>query len=678
VSDANPDLWRRAIRARLLVVAVIFFAWVAIIEARLAYLQVYRHEYYVAKAEQQQSDTFPVPAPRGDVLDRQGRVLAYSVPADSLFIVPREVPEAERPRVIDAICGALGSCDREFKRTLLQRMRNPKSQGFVWVRRRLTLEEKQRVVALKLRGINFQKESRRLYPNMGVAAHLLGYVGLDNVGLGGIERSYDRVISGTPGKSIVQTDARHNVFSRSEQPPQAGASVELTVDRNIQYIVENALAEGVREHRAEGGTAIVMDPWTGEILAMASLPTFNPNAVREVHPSALRNRAIEDVYEPGSTFKTVTASAALEEGVCRPGDMFDTSPGHIRIGNWRIVRDTHHNGVVSFTEGIVKSSNVLAIKVGQKVGAEAMLRYVRRFGFGQKLLPDLPVGQSPGIVWSKLNDSALASVSMGYQVGVTPLQMVTAVSSVANGGRLMEPHLVRAVIRGGQRTAVPPRELRRTISEATALTMTAIMEGVVAEGTGKTARVEGYTIAGKTGTAAKLVDGVYSKQKYNASFVGFFPSRKPRYTILVVIDSPSTGPYYGGLVAAPVFKHIVESLVALDGVPRSIDAPETVLVRNRVESPARPASRTSRDILPVVAAQSADTLPDLRGLSMREAVRTLVSLGVKSSIAGSGVVVSQSPEAGTPLSETRRCELTLARVAPDPSPAPVEETEERP
>jgi cell division protein FtsI/penicillin-binding protein 2 len=677
VSDANPDLWRRSVRGRLLVVAAVFVAWVAVIEARLAYLQVYRHDYYVARAEQQQSDTIRVPAPRGDVLDRNGRVLAISVPADSLFVVPREVPEASRPRVVAAICEALDSCDREFREALLQRMRNPKTQGFVWARRRLTPEEKQRVLALKLRGINFEKESRRLYPNVGVASHLLGYVGLDNVGLGGIERSFDREISGTPGKSIVQTDARHDVFSRSEQPPQPGASVELTIDRNIQFLVEAALAAGVREHRAAGGTAIVMDPWTAEVLAMASLPTFNPNMVSEAEPAALRNRAIEDVYEPGSTFKTVTASAALEEGVCHPGDLFNTDPGYIRIGNWRVVRDTHRNGVVSFTEGIVKSSNVLAIKVGQKVGAERMSRYVLRFGFGQKLLPDLK-GESPGIVWSKYNESALASVSMGYQIGVTPLQMVTAVSSVANGGHLMQPRLVRAIIRNGQRTVIAPRELRRTISEATALTLTGIMEGVVAEGTGRTARIEGYTIAGKTGTAAKLVDGAYSKQKYNASFVGFFPSRKPKYAILVVIDSPSTGPYYGGVVAAPVFKKIGEGLIALEGVPRSVDPPDTLLVKNRVESPARPASQTSRDILRAVASQAPDTLPDLRGLSMREAVRVLVSLGVETRLSGSGVVVGQSPDAGTPLADTRRCELTLARVPPDPAPAPVEETEERP
>jgi cell division protein FtsI (penicillin-binding protein 3) len=656
------------------VVATLFLAWGVVIEARLLYLQVYRHEFYKARAERQQSQTITIPAPRGDLLDRNGRVLAYSVPADSAYVVPSEVAPEDRPRVVAALCSAIESCDDSFRASLAEKLR--KKKAFAWVRRQITPEEKRRIVALGLDAVDFIRESRRFYPNASVAAHALGYVSLDHAGLGGIELSYDRFISGTPGTSLVQEDARHKVFSSTERPPQAGASVELTIDRNLQFIVERELKAGIVEHRAQGGSAIVMDPWTGEILAMANEPTFNPNAVGLSDAAALRNRAIEDTYEPGSTFKTVTASAALEEGVVHPDDMFDTSPGYIRIGNWRVVRDTHPHGVLSFTQGIVKSSNVLAIKVGFRLGGERLSRYVRRFGFGQRLMPDLR-GESPGIVWSKYNDSALASVSMGYQVGVTPLQMVTAVSSVANGGRLMEPHLVRAVIRNGQRTAVKPKELRRTITADTAATLTGIMEGVVEEGTGKTARIEGYTIAGKTGTAAKLVDGAYSKQKYNASFIGFFPSRKPRYAIIVVIDSPSTGPYYGGLVAAPVFKKIGEAVAALDGVPRSIGAPETVLVARKADGPARTASQSLLDILPAPPAASPDTLPDVRGLSMREALRTLVALGIRPRISGNGMVVEQTPAAGTPLADMRDCALRLARVPPDPAPLP-EETEDRP
>jgi cell division protein FtsI (penicillin-binding protein 3) len=674
VSDATPDLWRQALRRRLLAVTALFFVWGVIIEARLVYLQVYRHDDYMARAESQQSRTIEIPAPRGDLLDRSGRVLAYSVPADSVYVVPSEIPEADRARVVAALCGALDSCDDAFRGSLAEKLR--KKRAFAWVRRQVTPEEKRRVEALGIDAVDFIKESRRFYPNATVAAHALGYVSLDHAGLGGVELSYDKVIRGTPGKSLVQADARHKVFSSTERPPQAGASVELTIDRNLQFVVERELKAAIATHRAQGGAVVMMDPWTGEILAMANEPTFNPNAVSLSEPIALRNRAIEDTYEPGSTFKTVTASAALEEGVARPGDMFDTSPGFIRIGNWRVVRDTHPNGLLSFSDVIVKSSNVGAIKVGFKLGGERLGRYVRRFGFGQRLLPDLR-GESPGIVWPKFNESALASVSMGYQVGVTPLQMAAAVSSVANGGQLMEPHLVRAVIRNGQRTSVPPKVLRRTIAPDTAATLTTIMEGVVERGTGRTAQIEGYTIAGKTGTAAKLVDGVYSKQKYNASFVGFFPSRKPRYTIIVVIDSPSTGPYYGGLVAAPVFKKIGEAVVALDGVPRSIGAPETVLVARQPEGPARHASQTIHDVRPDITNVPPGTLPDVRGLSMREALKLLVKVGVRARVSGDGFVVGQSPEAGTPLVATPECELLLARVPPDPTPV-LGEAEERP
>jgi len=669
VPDAIQDSWRQTLRQRLFAVAVLFFAWVAAIEGRLVYLQVMRHDDYIARAESQQNRTIEIPAPRGDLLDRNGHILAWSVAADSVYVVPSEIAEADRPKVVDALCRSLATCDAGLRANIAEKLR--KKKAFAWVRRQITPEEKRRIAALELDGVSFIKESRRFYPNGSVAAHALGWVNLDNAGLGGIELSYDKEISGTPGKALVQTDARHHVFSRTERPPQSGANVELTIERSMQYIVEQELKAGVAEHRAQGGTAMIMDPWTGEILALANEPTFNPNAASLTDPVAFRNRAVEDTYEPGSTFKTVTASAALDEHIVEPGDMFDVSQGFIMIGPSRKVRDTHPNGVLSFTDGIVKSSNVLAIKVGFKVGADRMARYVRRFGFGQRLLPDLK-GESPGIVWRNYTDSALASVSMGYQVGVTPLQMLSAVSSIANGGQLMQPHLVRAIQRGGIRTVVLPKVIRRTVSADTAARLTTIMEAVVERGTGKTAQVEGYTIAGKTGTAAKLIDGVYSKQKYNASFVGFFPSRKPRFAMIVVIDSPSTGPYYGGLVAAPVFKRIAQALVPLVGVPRTFGAPPTVLVTHRDESAAVPAKL---EILPAPPTGPADVVPDLRGLSGREALRRLVQLGVSPRLSGDGFVVEQRPEAGTPLGDAADYELHLARVLPEP---PAEQAEERP
>jgi len=532
------------------------------------------------------------------------------------------------------------------------------------VKRHVTPEEASAVRALKLDGIGFMPESHRFYPNRELLGPTLGYVGVDNVGLGGIERSYDTVIRGTDGKVVVVTDAKRHAFGRIERPPSAGASIELTIDSVLQHDVERELAVGIAENRADGGVVVVMDPWTGEILAMASEPDFNPNVYGKVNPDIRHNRAVEEIYEPGSTFKTVTASAALDEGVLTPETLIDCAPGYIDIGPRR-VHDVHPNGTLSFTDVIVKSSNVGAIRTGFKVGPERLERFVRRFGFGTRMLQELPA-ESAGKVWSKLSDTALASVSMGYQVGVTPLQMVTALSSIANGGMLMRPHLVRAVIRDGVRHPVAPEALRRTIKADTAAELTTIMEGVVERGTGKPARIDGYTIAGKTGTAAKLINGEYSKQKYFSSFIGFMPSRKPAIAVLVMVDAPSAGPYFGGLVAAPIFKRIGEIAVRHLGIPRSID-PETpvVMARNITPSPARPVTYVSPSS-PAADGGRDGVMPDLRGLSARAAVRTLARLGLVPRLKGSGFVVEQHPAAGAPIDTASPVALQLERQPPPP------------
>jgi cell division protein FtsI (penicillin-binding protein 3) len=660
----NPfEQWRPTVRRRLLVVVVIFGLWTTGIQARLVYLQVLRHDDYVARAQRQQLRTAEIAAKRGEILDRTGRVLAYSVDVDSIFAVPAEIRDPDR--TISALCGVLKHCTPEFRKGLMQRLRS--RRHFVWVRRQVSHEEGRRIAALDLEGIGFLDESKRFYPNGSLASHVLGYVGIDNVGLGGIERSYDSQIRGKAGTALVQTDARRRTFSRTERPPTSGDTVELTIDQVLQWYVERELKAGVAEHNATGGTIIVMDPATGEILAMANEPSFNPNAYARVAPDLRRNRAIQEIFEPGSTFKVVTASAALEENVMGLEAPIDVSPGYIRIGS-RQVNDVRRYGVLSFTDVMVKSSNVGAIKVGFKLGPERLGRYVRRFGFGRTLLPDLG-GESPGIVWSTLSDSALASVSMGYQIGVTPLQMAAAFSAVANGGELVQPRLVRAVRSEAGRQAIEPVVLRRTISAETAARLTGIMEEVVERGTAKAARIEGYTIAGKTGTAAKLVNGVYSKSQYNASFVGYAPSRSPVATILVVIDTPKKGKFYGGSVAAPVFKRVAEITLRHLGVPRTIDPEPPVLVLRagaaqavNTTATASPASVPMGGPSAAPAAVRVDGVPDVRGLGAREATRVLVRAGVVPRLRGDGIVVGQWPEPGTPLDEAVECELRLERV----------------
>jgi cell division protein FtsI (penicillin-binding protein 3) len=535
-------------------------------------------------------------------------------------------------------------------------------RAFVYVRRRATPMQAKRVLALDLDGIGFRKESKRFYPNRELAANLLGYVGVDNVGLAGIEATYDKTVRGREGKLLVQTDARRHVFSRLERSPTAGASIELTIDEQLQYIAEREVRAGVQAARADAGTAVVMDPHTGEILAMASFPTFNPNDYGAAPESARRNRAVQDLYEPGSTFKLVTASAAIEEGVIRPGDVIDVSAGLIRFGS-RVIDDMHRYGPLSFSDVIVKSSNVGAIKVGLKLGAERMGLYIRRFGFGRPSSPDFP-GESPGIVWepSKLNDSALASVSMGYQVGVTPLQMAAAASVIANGGTLYEPHVVRAVVKGNQRTIVRPKAVRRAILPETAATLTDIMEQVVTDGTAKAARLVSYNVAGKTGTADKLVNGRYSPSQQNVSFVGFVPSRNPVLTVIVMVDSPRVGGDTGGAIAAPIFKRIADASLRRIGVAPTIDpAPPVIVDRRGSESVSQAAAPMSAPAVVSLPSNTETGVPDLTGMSAREALRELARLGLTARMQGAGFVVDQHPPAGSPLEPGATCTIVLSR-----------------
>ena len=659
--DGASRAWRTTMRRRLLITTAIFGVWSAAIAARLAHLQVIRHDDLVVRAERQQLRTVTAPAKRGEILDRNGRVLAYSVDADTIYAVPSEIAEADG--VAAAICGALDECSGRERQAMADRMR--RRGAFAYVRRRVAPDEARRVAALNLEGIGFHKENRRFYPRKELAAHLLGYVGIDNQGLSGIELVYDRQIRGRAGTILVQTDARSRPFSRVERPPTSGASIELTIDEYLQHIVERELRASVFEHRASGGSAVVMDPQTGEILAMANEPTFNPNAYAKTPASSHRNRAVQDIYEPGSTFKIVTASAAIEEGVLGVDDPIDVSAGMIRFGARRI-DDVHRYGVLSFTDVIVKSSNVGAIKVGLKLGPDRLGRYVWRYGFGQVLSREFN-GATSGIVWDpqRLDDSALASVSMGYQVGVTPLQMAIATSAVANGGAVLEPRVVRAVVADGKRVETSRRVVRTAVTPDTAATLTAIMEAVVDRGTATTARIDGFTIAGKTGTAAKLVNGRYSHSDYNASFVGFVPSRDPAFAIVVVIDSPHGGRgYYGGQVAAPVFKRIAEAALRHAGIGPNLNPPPPVVVASGIQNPDTPiptAVGTPAVLLSANPAADPGLMPDLRGMSAREALRTLARVGLSASVSGSGFVAEQTPAAGEPLDRAASCALVLRR-----------------
>lgn len=666
-AEPSPNAWRMTVRRRAIVAAVFVVLWMTGVQARLVYLQVIRHDKYALDAARQQESVIKPEALRGDILDRNGRLMAYSVDADSIFADPKLVVEPDATAV--AICGALGDCSTRERTELLRKLKGAGRFAYVRRSRQVSPAQVTRVAALELPGIGFQRDTGRYYPLGSLAAHVIGFVDQDNAGQAGIEHAYDKIIRGVAGLGYAQVDARRRrVQTRIDREPVPGATLELTIDLHLQHLVERELLAGIQASRAKAGTAIVMDPHTGEVLALASYPTFNPNVANRATPDERRNTATQDVYEPGSTFKIVTAAAAIEEGIVKASDLVDTNPGRIVFpGRKPITEASGHNyGVLTFEDAIIKSSNVGAIKVGLRTGADRITRYVHRFGFGQAIAPDFP-GQSRGI-WNprSLNDSGLASVSMGYQVAVTPLQMAAAVSAVANGGLLMEPRVVRAVRREGVRDVVAPRVLRRVIEPDTAATLTRIMEGVVTRGTARVVQIEGYRAAGKTGTAHKVAPGGgYSRSDYNASFVGFIPARDPEFTILVVIDSPRTS-IYGGVVAAPVFRRIAEGALQYRGLAPADGVRPTMTVRAGSPVPSRPQTAGVHAMPVSVAVGGPSLMPDVRGLSGREAVRVLAAMGVSAQVVGSGFVYGQSPTAGTPLTRESVGVISLRRIPPVP------------
>src|SRR5918992_4217057 len=522
-------------RRRAMFVALGLVAWMAIVGLRLAQLQITRHTELSTRAKNQQLGTVETSPTRGLLLDRQGRELARSVDTESFFADPREIKDVnETARKISSVTSL-------NKDELVAKLRAAKESNkkFIWLIRRLDLETASKLDAMTLDGVYSRKEPKRYYPNSTLAAHVLGFVGTDEIGLSGVEQFYNEKIRGESGKVFFETDARRRAFESYELQPHPGQTVVLTIDQTIQYRTEQALFGAVERARAKSGTAIVMDPHTGEILALANAPAFDPNQPGKDAPEVRANWALQNIYEPGSTFKVVPYSAALEKGLVTPEDQINCQMGEITVAG-RLIHDHKPFGVLTVSDALAQSSNVGAIKLALLAGNESMYDYSRRMGFGSRTGIDLP-GESAGILrpLNRWQPASIGSIAMGQEIGVTPLQMAVAYSVIANGGNWVRPHVVREMrAPDGSIMFRAQPELRPALKADTVEKLRSMMEGVTLRGTAKLAQVEGYTAAGKTGTAQKIdpKTRAYSATKHIASFVGFAPVERPAAVIIVAVD----------------------------------------------------------------------------------------------------------------------------------------------
>jgi cell division protein FtsI (penicillin-binding protein 3) len=663
------------VHVRLLILAGVALLWMTAVFGRLTYLQLFQHKFYLQQAVRQQQHTIDILPMRGPIYDRNLRPLAMSVPVQSAFAVPTEIKDQEMAARL--LSGALQMPQSAVREKL------DGGGTFVWLKRKLSQEEEGAVRELNLKGVYFFQENKRFYPMRDMASHVLGFVDLDEHGLGGIEYEYDNLIRGHAEKIVVMKDARQHWYDGGRAQQQHGASVVLTLDEKIQYIAERELAAVIEKYHAPAGSVIVEDPNTGAILALANWPKYNPNAAPEAAKDSRMDRAVSAIYEPGSTFKLVTLAAGLDQGLIRPDEVFNCEHGSIVVAGHRI-HDHKAYGDLTVAEILANSSDVGAIKIALRLGPPRFDDYIHKFGFGSPTGVDLP-GESRGLVYrlAHWGSFSIGSISMGQEIGVTPLQMVNAVSAIANGGSLYKPHVVEEMKRDEHVLPLEgpsaPADAHRVISPETAAIMRQMMEGVVLRGTGKSARLDGWTAGGKTGTAQKIDPATrrYSRTNVIASFTGFAPINNPAVAILVSIDSPQGWPHEGGTVAAPAFKRIAEQVLAYLDVPRDVPLSpaliQTAYHQGRENAAAAVDEETPEDFpaqieapaggekqpgmvkeepqapnVTVAVDEGGDiAVPDFTGKTMREVTDICFRLGLNPVLVGSSLAVQQVPAPGS-------------------------------
>lgn len=561
------NLYQKKVRSRTIMLLFFFVAWLSVIIFRLVQLQVIDHVALKEEVVRQNHDVEAVTPKRGTIYDRSGSILARSIPRPSAFYIPsKDESLAEQLEDIDKLRKTL---QLSSKKTAAIKKRLEKGATFIWIKRKIEPEEAERVNKLEIADVHFDEENKRFYPQGKRAVHVLGRVDIDDRGQSGVEYRYNSLLEGEKGKRLILKDAKYREY-RFEvlQAPVPGKDLVLTIDETIQYIAERELEKAVRKAKAQWGTVIVSMPVTGEILAMANYPTYDLNSPPAKVSKIDRNKAIHHTFDPGSTFKIVTASAALETNSVNPNAVFDCSSGLIAVPG-KVIRDHKKLGILSFPEVIIHSSNVGTVKIGHLIGEQNLYEMIKAYGFGQNTEIDLPAEEKgifrPVENWTNIS---LSSLSIGYEISVTAIQLLQALNVVANKGFVVPPRIVKSVISTEEESHTIPTSSQLVISKKTANQVSRLLEGVVLSGTGIKAQIAGYSVAGKTGTAQKFdpAIGRYSYEKHTASFVGYAPVEKPAISMIVIIDDPK-GLYYGGDVAAPVFQTIASETLRYLRIP---------------------------------------------------------------------------------------------------------------
>ncbi len=671
---------QRKPRLRWLLIWAVAVVWMAAVLGRLGYLQLFCYGEYFAKAQRQQQRTFEVSPTRGEIFDRKGNVLASSIPMDSVFADPSDITDA-------GMVGRLLSSVLEMPAAEIEKKITSSSKP-VRLQKKLAPETVDRIQDMNLKGIFFLKENRRVYPQHDLVANLLGYVDTDEKGIGGIEQRMDKWIRGKPTHGTESSDGKQRHYDPHAVAAEPGGSVTLTIDETLQTIAEKELARGMEESHSHSGAVVIQDPNTGEILAMATYPTFDPNEAGKFSDDDRMNRAITEAYEPGSTFKMITMAGAIERGLANPSEMIDCQEGSIVVAG-RLIHDHLPFGVLSLNDVLANSSDVGTIKVALRMGVPRFYQTIRDFGIGQMTGIELP-GENRGMLHpvDKWTPSSIGSVAIGQEVSVTPIQIISAISAIANGGTLYTPKIV-AKVSGGSGGPLPARpEPHQATDAKTAATLREMMETVILKGTGKPAKLDGWTAAGKSGTAQKIDarTGRYSPTDYVASFVGFAPVNTPALTILVMFDSPK-GQHMGGNLGGPIFKRIAEQSLAYLEVPHDVpyvsteetaknakpkngaageDAEVTATETKNSEKFAAIAAKSNTGAAAptgMAINDQAIEVPNFSGMAVRGVIEACSKLGITPTLIGNGLAVEQTPAPGTVVQRATQVTVRFGRAA---------------